>query len=73
MLSASLLSIAMTLGEFAIASLLLHYTFPVFIVEVSRANPRGIAALSFVTILITWALMASISAIAKVDSARKEK
>lgn len=73
MLSASLLSIAMTLGEFAIASLLLHYTFPVFIVEVSRANPRGIAALSFITILITWALMASISAIAKIDSARKEK
>ncbi|WP_083311914.1 ABC transporter permease [Corynebacterium sp. HMSC078H07] len=73
MLSASLLSIAMTLGEFAIASLLLHYTFPVFIVEVSRSNPRGIAALSFITILITWALMASISAIAKIDSARKEK
>ena len=51
MLSASLLSIAMTLGEFAIASLLLHYTFPVFIVEVSRTNPRGIAALSFLSLI----------------------
>ena len=60
MLSASLLCVALVLAEFAMASLLLHYTFPVFIVEVSRNNPRGIAALSFITILLTWALLSKI-------------
>ncbi len=69
MLSAALLSIAMCLGEFAMASLLLHYTFPVFLVEVSSVNPRGIAALSFLTLLATWMLLALISLI----SAAEEK
>ncbi|MGV0326008.1 MULTISPECIES: ABC transporter permease [Corynebacterium] len=71
MLSASLLCIAMTLAEFAMASLLLHYTFPVFIVEISRTNPRGIAALSFITILVTWALLSVISAVSRAGKAQK--
>ncbi|MDN6350066.1 MAG: hypothetical protein L0J69_00030 [Yaniella sp.] len=73
MLSASLLCIALVLAEFAMASLLLHYTFPVFIVEVSRNNPRGIAALSFITILLTCALLSIISATSKSDKAKKQK
>ena len=73
MLSASLLCIALVLAEFAIASLLLHYTFPVFIVEVSRNNPRGIAALSFITILLTWALLSIISATSKADKTKNQK
>lgn len=71
MLSAALLCITMVLGEFAIASLMLHYTFPVFIVEVSSTNPRGVAALAFVTIVITWALLWLISAISEKSSAKK--
>ena len=73
MLSASLLCIALVLAEFAMASLLLHYTFPVFIVEVSRNNPRGIAALSFITILLTWALLSIISATSKADKTKNQK
>lgn len=72
MLSAALLSVALCIGEFAIASLLLHYTFPVFMVEVSRTNPRGIAALSFFVMLVSWLLLASISA-ASSDRTRTQK
>lgn len=64
MLSAALLSISLTLGEFAMASLLLHYTFPVFMVEISSTSPKGIAALSFITTIITWLLLFAISALA---------
>lgn len=69
MLSAALLSVAMCLAEYAMASLLLHYTFPVFLVEVSNNNPRGIAALSFITIIITWLLLVAISAMSRADRA----
>lgn len=62
MLSAALLCVSMCLAEFAMASLLLHYTFPVFLVEVSGNQPRGIAALSFITLIITWLLLVVISA-----------
>lgn len=68
MLSATLLCIAMTFGEFAIASLMLQYTFPVFMVEISRTNPRGIAALSFLVMLVTWALLSAISAISRIQA-----
>lgn len=72
MLSSALLSVAMCLAEFAMASLLLHYTFPVFLVEVSNNNPRGIAALSFITMLITWLLLVTISSLSRSSSARKD-
>ncbi len=65
MLSAALLCVTMCLGEYAMAALLLHYTFPVFMVEVSGAEPRGIAALSFITTVITWLLLVAISALSR--------
>ncbi|WIM72011.1 hypothetical protein QP028_11405 [Corynebacterium suedekumii] len=43
--------------------------FPVFLVEVSNNNPRGIAALSFITIIITWLLLVAISAMSRADRA----
>ncbi|GAA1405102.1 permease [Glutamicibacter uratoxydans] len=58
LLGASLLSCAMVLGEYAIAALLLHSTFPVFMVQVGMNEPRAAAALSFLTILATWLLLA---------------
>lgn len=61
LLGASLLSCAMVLGEYALASLLLHSTFPVFMVQVGMNQPRAAAALSFLTILATWLLLASLS------------
>ncbi|MGP6174489.1 ABC transporter permease [Corynebacterium sp. A21] len=71
MLSAALLSISMCLGEFAMASLLLHYTFPVFLVEIGGSYPRGIAALSFITLIITWLLLVGISAASRSQSTAK--
>src|SRR5699024_4867207 len=73
MLSASLLCMALVLAEFAMASLLLPYTFLVLIRDVSRNYPRGIAALSFIPILLTWALRSLISAAPKTDKINKQK
>lgn len=73
MLSASLLCIAMVISEFAIASLLLQYTFPVFMVEVSRTNPRGIAALSFFVMILTWILLSLISAASNISLNKNRK
>lgn len=73
MLSAGLLSISMCLGEFAMASLLLHYTFPVFLVEIGGSQPRGIAALSFITLIITWLLLVGISAASRSQAATKSQ
>lgn len=61
LLGASLLSCAMVLGEYAVAALLLHSTFPVFMVQVGMNQPRAAAALSFITILVTWLLLALLS------------
>lgn len=71
LLSAGLLCMAMVLGEFALASLLLQYTFPVFLVETGAAAPRGAAALSFVTMLATWGLLALISLISAAGNRRR--
>lgn len=73
MLSASLLCIAMVVSEFAIASLLLQYTFPVFMVEVSSTNPRGIAALSFFVMIFTWILLSLISAASTISLKKNRK
>lgn len=64
MLSASLLTISGVLGEYAMASLLGHYTFPVYMVEVSSSSPKGVAALSFIVTIITWLLLVAISSLA---------
>lgn len=61
LLGSALLSCAMVLGEYALASLLLHSTFPVFMVQVGMNQPRAAAALSFITILATWLLLASLT------------
>ena len=63
MLSASLICIAMLLSEYALASLLLHYTFPVFLVEVGQTSPRASAALSFLMTMVMWVLLMALSAI----------
>lgn len=65
LLSASLMCIALILSEFAVASLLLHFTFPVFIVQAGGSSPRGAAALSFITMLLTWLLLSLISGLSQ--------
>lgn len=61
LLGASLLSCALALGEYALASLLLHSTFPVFMVQVGMNQPRAAAALSFLAIVVTWLLLMTLS------------
>ncbi|PXA79183.1 ABC transporter permease [Auritidibacter sp. NML120779] len=72
MLSASLLCISGVFSEFAMASLLLHYTFPVYMVEVSSTSPKGVAALSFIVTIVTWLLLVSISAVANLSDKQRK-
>ncbi|MDO5681769.1 MAG: hypothetical protein Q4G46_02925 [Propionibacteriaceae bacterium] len=73
LMSASLLCAALTLGEYAVASLLLHQTFPVFMVSVGSSQPRGAAALSFITIILTWLLLVAVSAVASLGAKKRSK
>lgn len=61
MLGASFLTIAVVLGEYTISALLLHDTFPVFLVQATGDNPRGGPALSVLAIVFTWILLGSVS------------
>ncbi len=70
-LNASLLSVTLAFGEFALASLLLHNTFPVLVVQVGQALPRAAAALSFLVILLTWLLTQIIATVSHRVNARK--
>lgn len=60
-LVAALLSSSLSIGEYALASLLLHSTFPVLVVVAGQTAPRAAAALSFIAIIATWLLMLLLS------------
>jgi putative spermidine/putrescine transport system permease protein len=62
-LAAAFLTVALSLGEFAIASLVLPDTptFPVWLVSVETTSPYITVALSVVALVITWGLLAAIS------------
>lgn len=62
-LAAAFLTVALSLGEFAIASLVLPDTptFPVWLVGVETTSPYITVALSVVALIITWSLLAAIS------------
>lgn len=61
LISGILLTVAIVLGEFAMASLLMHFTYPVFMTQAGRNHPHGAAALAVITILSTWLLLAAIT------------
>lgn len=61
LLNAALLSFTTAFGEFALASLLLHNTFPVLINTIGQNNSRAAAALSFLVSIGTWMLLYLIS------------
>ena len=56
-LGAAFLTIAVVLGEYTIASLLLRDTFPIFLAQVGGNEPRGAPALALLAIAFTWALL----------------
>ena len=61
LLTAALLSFTMVLGEFVLATLLLHSTFPVFLVQIGQDHPRAAAGLSLITIVGTWLLLSALT------------
>lgn len=64
LISGGLLCATMAIGEYTFASLLLHNTFPVFLEQIGNQSIRPAAALSVLTLLVTWGLMASLTAVA---------
>ncbi len=57
MLSAVVLTVALVLGEFTMASLDLYVTFPVWIVDFEQnSGPVSVAA-SLLALFVTWVLL----------------
>lgn len=61
LLTAAMLSITLVVGEFVLATLLLHHTYPVLLAQLGQDNPRAAAALAVITILGTWFLLAIVT------------
>ena len=67
-LAAAFLTVALSLGEYAIASIMGFMTFPVWLVSVEGNNPYVAVALSIAALLVTWILLV---ALALVGSGRR--
>ena len=57
MLSATVLTVALVLGEFTMASLALYVTFPVWIVQFEQNSGPVSAAASLLALFVTWILL----------------
>ncbi len=57
LVTGGLLAFTLVLGEFALAQLLLQNTFPVFLQGLGNNAPRAAAAMAFIVIVGTWALL----------------
>lgn len=62
-LNASFITIALVLGEFTVASILGFETFPTWIVRIAGSQPQLSVAVSVLSLLLTWALLLTISAL----------
>jgi putative spermidine/putrescine transport system permease protein len=63
LLSATVLTVAMVLGEFTMASLDLYQTFPVWIVNFDQTSGPISVAASLLALVVTWIFLLAISAI----------
>ena len=61
LLSATVLTVALVLGEFVLASLDQYQTFPVWIVAFDQDNSHVSTAVSFLALLLTWGLLLGIA------------
>jgi putative spermidine/putrescine transport system permease protein len=61
LLSATVLTVAVVLGEFTMASLDQYQTFPVWVVNFEQDNSHVSTAVSFLALLLTWAMLLAIS------------
>jgi putative spermidine/putrescine transport system permease protein len=62
LLSATLLTLAIVMGEFTFANILLFKTFAVFITEIGQSAVTEAAALTLLSFAITWAAMLGVLA-----------
>ena len=69
-LSATILIVALVLGEFTMASLALKETFPAWIVEFDQLNANISVAASIFALLVTWILLMLITLVATRQSRR---
>jgi putative spermidine/putrescine transport system permease protein len=69
-LSATILIVALVLGEFTMASLDLQQTFPVWIVLFDQLNAQISVAASIVALVVTWVFLMLITVIATRQSRR---
>lgn len=60
-LGAAFLTLALVLGEFTMASLMLFDTFPTWIVQVGQTQAGVAVGLSVVSLLLTWGLLVALS------------
>ena len=69
--SASFLTIALVLGEFTIANLMLYPTFPTWIVTVGQTDAGVSVAVSLLALVITWAILMVLSALDRSPGTRR--
>jgi ABC-type spermidine/putrescine transport system permease subunit II len=62
-LNASFITFALVLGEFTVANILGFETFPTWILRISGSQPQLSVAVSVLSLLVTWMLLLSISAL----------
>ena len=72
-LGAAFLTIALVLGEFTIASVLLFDTLPTWLVKISGENARESVAVSVASLLFTWVLLLAVSSFDRRSSARSAR
>lgn len=63
MLSATVLTVALVLGEYTLATLDQYQTFPVWIVAFDQDNAQTSVAASLMALLVTWLILLAISAL----------
>jgi putative spermidine/putrescine transport system permease protein len=73
LLSATVLTLALVLGEFTMASLDLWETLPVWIVDFDQTNAHISTAVAMISLLATWALLTLIVSVDRSHSRKRRR
>lgn len=71
--SAVFLTVALVLGEFTIANLMLYPTFPVWIVTVGQTDAGVSVAVSLLALAVTWVILMILSALDRAPGGRRTR
>ena len=71
LLSATVLTVALVLGEYTMASLFLWETFPVWIVTNDQVSAQGSVAASLLALFVTWLVLMLITLLGTYQSRRR--